>query len=85
MSAGTVLLLSTSDTDLLSARASGAATGWATRRGSPWTICRAGRGTALVVVRLLGGRRAWEDGLDALLAGPRPVVVLGGEQAPTRN
>ena len=34
------------------------------------------------MVRLLGGRRAWAEGLDALLAGPRPVVVLGGEQAP---
>ncbi|MGZ4634457.1 cobaltochelatase subunit CobN [Oryzihumus sp.] len=39
-------------------------------------------GTDLVVVRLLGGRRAWADGLDALLAGTRPVVVLSGEQAP---
>ncbi|GAA2821154.1 cobaltochelatase subunit CobN [Saccharopolyspora taberi] len=78
-----ILLLSTSDTDLLSARASGA--GY--RLGNP---ARLGvddlppllEGTDLVVVRLLGGRRAWEEGLDALLAGPRPVVVLGGEQAP---
>ncbi|HEX6352697.1 cobaltochelatase subunit CobN [Actinophytocola sp.] len=78
-----ILLLSTSDTDLLSARASGA--GY--RLGNP---ARLGLddlpalldGVDLVVVRLLGGRRAWEDGLDALLAGPRPVVVLGGEQAP---
>ncbi|WP_055482028.1 cobaltochelatase subunit CobN [Sphaerimonospora mesophila] len=79
----TVLLLSTSDTDLLSARASGAAY----RLGNP---ARLGvddlpdlvTDADLVVVRLLGGRRAWEKGLDALLAGPRPVVVLGGEQAP---
>nr|MDT0664638.1 hypothetical protein [Micromonospora sp. DSM 115978] len=27
-------------------------------------------GVDVVVVRILGGRRAWEDGLDALLAGP---------------
>ncbi|GGM71965.1 cobaltochelatase CobN [Thermopolyspora flexuosa] len=78
-----VLLLSTSDTDLLSARAS----------GKPYRLGNPARlsvddlpdlvdGTDLVVVRLLGGRRAWEDGLDALLAGPRPVVVLGGEQVP---
>jgi cobaltochelatase CobN len=33
-------------------------------------------------VRILGGRRAWEEGLDALLASGLPVVVLGGEQAP---
>ncbi|SFO59313.1 MULTISPECIES: cobaltochelatase subunit CobN [Actinomadura] len=83
MSAGTVLLLSTSDTDLLSARASGADY----RLGNPARLAVDDlpglvEGTALVVVRLLGGRRAWEDGLDALLAGPRPVVVLGGEQAP---
>ncbi len=78
-----VLLLSTSDTDLLSARACGA--GY--RLGNPARIDVADlpalvEGVRLVVVRLLGGRRAWEDGLDALLAGPRPVVVLGGEQAP---
>ncbi|GAB1516619.1 cobaltochelatase subunit CobN [Actinophytocola sp. KF-1] len=78
-----ILLLSTSDTDLLSARASGA--GY--RLGNPARLTAADlpalvEGVDLVVVRLLGGRRAWEDGLDALLAGPRPVVVLGGEQAP---
>lgn len=78
-----ILLLSTSDTDLLSARAADADY----RLGNP---ARLGvddlppllEGVDLVVVRLLGGRRAWEEGLDALLAGPRPVVVLGGEQAP---
>ncbi|MFL6144636.1 MAG: cobaltochelatase subunit CobN [Labedaea sp.] len=78
-----ILLLSTSDTDLLSARASGA--GY--RLANPARLGVADlpallAGTDLVVVRLLGGRRAWEDGLAALLAGPRPVVVLGGEQAP---
>ncbi|MDP9867764.1 MULTISPECIES: cobaltochelatase subunit CobN [Streptosporangium] len=78
-----ILLLSTSDTDLLSARASGA--GY--RLGNPARLAAADLpplldGADLVVVRLLGGRRAWEEGLDALLAGPRPVVVLGGEQAP---
>ncbi|WP_199442529.1 cobaltochelatase subunit CobN [Umezawaea beigongshangensis] len=78
-----ILLLSTSDTDLLSARASGADY----RLGNP---ARLGvddlpdllEGADLVVVRILGGRRMWEEGLDHLLAGPRPVVVLGGEQAP---
>ncbi|MET7330845.1 cobaltochelatase subunit CobN [Nonomuraea sp. NPDC005650] len=79
----TVLLLSTSDTDLLSARSSGAAY----RLGNPARLPAEDlpallEGVDLVVVRLLGGRRAWEEGLDALLAGPRPVVVLGGEQAP---
>jgi cobaltochelatase CobN len=78
-----ILLLSTSDTDLLSARACGA--GY--RLGNPARLSAAElpgltAGVDLVLVRLLGGRRAWEEGLDALLAGPRPVVVLGGEQAP---
>ncbi|SNS98806.1 cobaltochelatase CobN subunit [Streptosporangium subroseum] len=78
-----ILLLSTSDTDLLSARASGADY----RLGNPARISAEDiptllEGVEAVVVRLLGGRRAWEEGLDVLLAGPRPVVVLGGEQAP---
>jgi cobaltochelatase CobN len=78
-----ILLLSTSDTDLLSARASGA--GY--RLGNPARVAVDDlpaliEGVDLVVVRLLGGRRAWEDGLDLLLAGPLPVVVLGGEQSP---
>src|SRR3954462_6874082 len=76
-------LLSTSDTDLLSARASGA--DW--RLGNPARLDDAGiaalvDGSALVVVRLLGVRRQFEDLLAPLLAGPAPVVVLGGEQLP---
>ncbi|WP_035805155.1 cobaltochelatase subunit CobN [Kitasatospora mediocidica] len=80
-----ILLLSTSDTDLLSARA---ATGPVPfRLGNPARLTPEDlpalvEGTDLVVVRLLGGRRAWQEGLDALLAGPRPVIVLSGEQAP---
>jgi cobaltochelatase CobN len=78
-----ILLLSTSDTDLLSARACGADY----RLGNPARLSVDDvptllDGVDLVVVRLLGGRRAWEEGLDALLAGQAPVVVLGGEQAP---
>jgi cobaltochelatase CobN len=77
------LLLSTSDTDLLSARASGSA--W--RPANPARTAVGDLpalldGVDLVVVRILGGRRAWEEGLDALLASGLPVVVLGGEQAP---
>jgi cobaltochelatase CobN len=80
-----ILLLSTSDTDLLSARAADGPVPyrWANpTRLSADELPALLDGTDLVVVRLLGGRRAWEDGLDALLAGPRPVVVLTGEQAP---
>src|SRR3954454_1776534 len=76
-------LLSTSDTDLLSARASGA--DW--RLGNPARLDDAGvaalvDGASLVVVRLLGVRRQFEEMLAPLLAGPAPVVVLGGEQLP---
>lgn len=83
-----ILLLSTSDTDLLSARA--AADG-----PVPYRFANPSRlplddlpglldGADLVVVRLLGGLRAWQEGLDLLLAPEqtRPVVVLTGEQAP---
>jgi cobaltochelatase CobN len=79
-----ILLLSTSDTDLLSARASGADYRWANparllvEEDLPGLL----DGADLVVVRILGGRRAWEEGLDAVLASGLPVVVLGGEHAP---
>ena len=83
MGATLFLLLSTSDTDLLSARSSGAAYRLANpARTSVADLPALLAGVDLVVVRLLGGRRAWAEGLDALLAGPAPVVVLGGEQAP---
>ncbi|MFF0462450.1 cobaltochelatase subunit CobN [Streptomyces mexicanus] len=80
----TVLLLSTADTDLLAARASGA--GY--RIGNP-TRVDVGRelpalldGADIAVVRLLGGKRAWEDGLAALKASGIPTVLLGGEAVP---
>ncbi|MEV5606859.1 cobaltochelatase subunit CobN [Streptomyces sp. NPDC052225] len=86
---GELLLLSTSDTDLLSARAANAA-------GAPvgYRFANPSRidvdtelpalldGVALVVVRLLGGVRAWQDGIDRLTAAGVPLVVLTGEQAP---
>ncbi|WP_428934336.1 cobaltochelatase subunit CobN [Streptomyces sp. ACT015] len=80
----TVLLLSTADTDLLAARASGADY----RIGNPNRVDVAGElpalldGADLAVVRLLGGKRAWEDGLAALAAAGVPTVLLGGESVP---
>jgi cobaltochelatase CobN len=78
-----IVLLSTSDTDLLSARASGA--GY--RLGNPARVTAEDvpallDGAGIVVVRILGGRRAWEEGLAAVLASGVPAVVLGGEQTP---
>jgi cobaltochelatase CobN len=78
-----ILLLSTSDTDLLAARASRA--GY--RLANPARLAVEDLpalldGADLVVVRLLGGEQAWREGLDRLRRQPRPLVVLGGEQAP---
>lgn len=79
----TLLLVSTADTDLLAARAS----------GGPWRVANPARsgaedvpalldGVDVAVVRLLGGHEAWPDGLDAVLAAGVPTVVLGGEAVP---
>ncbi|UGT66938.1 cobaltochelatase subunit CobN [Nocardia gipuzkoensis] len=78
-----IVLLSTSDTDLLSARASGADYRW----GNPARLLVEDLpglldGADLVIVRILGGKRAWEDGLEALRASGIPLVALGGEIAP---
>ncbi len=80
---GAVLLLSTADTELLAARASGALF----RTANPARVEPAGlppllSGVAIVVLRLLGGRRAWPEGVDALVASGLPVVLLGGEDTP---
>jgi cobaltochelatase CobN len=39
-------------------------------------------GVDLAVVRLLGGRRVWERGLEVLAASGVPAVLLGGESVP---
>ncbi len=78
-----IALLSTSDTDLLSARASGAAfiLGNPARLqvdNLPDLLADAD----LVVLRMLGSVRQWEDGFAAIAATGRPLVTLGGEQTP---
>ncbi|KAA0931539.1 cobaltochelatase subunit CobN [Streptomyces apricus] len=80
----TVLLLSTADTDLLAARASGAAyrIGNPTRVDVTQELPALVAGADLAVVRLLGGKRAWEDGLAFLKASGIPTVLLGGEAVP---
>jgi cobaltochelatase CobN len=80
----TVLLLSTADTDLLAARAADAGYRIANpSRVDPDTDLPALlAGADLAVVRLLGGRRAWERGLDVLAASGVPSVLLGGESVP---
>jgi len=78
-----LLLLSTADTDLLAAAEADA--GWTV--ANPARLDLGDLGPLLdtadvVVVRLLGGRRAWEEGLDAVLAAGKPIVVVSGEAAP---
>ena len=79
----TALLLSTADTELLAARASGAP--WRIgnpARLSPLDVGELAGGAGFAVVRLLGGVKAWEEGLRALVATGIPVVALGGEASP---
>jgi cobaltochelatase CobN len=81
--APTILLLSTSDTDLITARATGAAYRWANPSrlidGELETLLD---GADVAVVRMLGGYRTWQDGIELLAASGVPTVVLSGEQAP---
>ncbi|WP_286182467.1 MULTISPECIES: cobaltochelatase subunit CobN [unclassified Mycobacterium] len=79
----TVLLLSTSDTDLITARASAAGYRWANpSRLVEGELAELLESADVVVVRILGGYRAWEDGIDAVAASGVPAVVVSGEQAP---
>ncbi|MGH3517782.1 MAG: cobaltochelatase subunit CobN [Haloechinothrix sp.] len=78
-----IVLLSTSDTDLLAARSSGA--GY--RLANPARMDLADLPALIddaqvVVIRILGGERTWQEGLDIVRARGAHVVVLGGEQAP---
>ncbi|GAB2975616.1 cobaltochelatase subunit CobN [Amycolatopsis acidiphila] len=78
-----ILLLSTSDTDLLSARASSAGYRLANpARLDLGELPALLDGVRIVVVRILGSARTWSDGLAAVRASGAHVVVLGGEQAP---
>jgi cobaltochelatase CobN len=79
----TILLLSTADTELLAARSSGADYRVANPvRVAPAAVPGLAAGAGLVVLRLLGGRQAWPDGISALRATGLPLVMLGGEAAP---
>lgn len=79
-----IALLSTSDTDLLSARSSGAdfvlANPSRIAPGPELDVLLTG--ADLVVVRILGTARSWPDGLAQLAGAGVPLVVLGGERTP---
>ena len=83
----TILLISTADTELLAAAASGA--GYLTAnpaRTAADDVTGLAARADLVVLRLLGGRQAWPQGVAALTAAlaaaGRPLVALGGEATP---
>ncbi|MBA9004045.1 cobaltochelatase subunit CobN [Thermomonospora cellulosilytica] len=78
-----VLLLSTADTELLAAREAQA--GYVTAnpaRLDPGDLPGLTRDVDVVVVRLLGGRKTWPEGVEALRATGLPLVLLGGEADP---
>jgi cobaltochelatase CobN len=79
----TVLLLSTSDTDLMTARSSGANYRWANpARLVTDELPDLLTGVDLAVVRVLGGYRTWQDCIDSVTTAGVPTVVVSGEQAP---
>ena len=79
----TILLLSTSDTDLITARSSDAQYRWANpSRLVDGELDEQLNGADLVVVRILGGYRSWQDGIDTVVASGVPTVVVSGEQVP---
>jgi len=78
-----ILLLSTSDTDLLAARSSGADYRCANPSRVPLAELPALlAGVNLAVVRLLGGQATWPEGLASVVGSGVPTVVLGGESSP---
>jgi cobaltochelatase CobN len=78
----TIVLLSTSDTDLISARSSGRNYRWANpSRLSDEELPDLLADASIVVVRILGGYRAWQSGIDTVIASGIPTVLVSGEQA----
>jgi len=78
-----IALFSTSDTDLLSARASGAEYVLANPARCDLADLAELAGSAdLTVARLLGSPQEYDAELAAVKRAGRPVVVLGGEQTP---
>ncbi|GAB3622457.1 cobaltochelatase subunit CobN [Mariniluteicoccus endophyticus] len=78
-----ICLLSTSDTDLLSARASDADFTYANpTRVGPEKLATLLEGADLVVFRFLGSVQALPETFQQVKESGRPLVVLGGEQLP---
>ncbi|MBB1512340.1 cobaltochelatase subunit CobN [Tessaracoccus sp. MC1627] len=79
-----IALLSTSDTDLLSARASGSRYTWANPgRTTDGVLTRLVEDADLVVVRLLGSPQDLWPGIAHARTIGTPLVILGGEHQPS--
>ncbi|RNM13934.1 cobaltochelatase subunit CobN [Nocardioides pocheonensis] len=79
-----IALLSTSDTDLLSARASGADYVWANpSRPGHQSMAETIDGADLVIGRILGSPYDLCEGFARIRGSRMPVVMLGGEQQPS--
>ncbi|MFM6850051.1 MAG: cobaltochelatase subunit CobN, partial [Terrabacter sp.] len=81
-----IALLSTSDTDLLCARGSGAdyVVANPSRPGHP-SMAEAVEAADIVVARILGGPQDLCDGFRRIREAGKPMVVLGGEQTPNAS
>jgi len=79
-----IALLSTSDTDLLSGRASRADFKLAnpSRLNVSTELAATVAGADVIIVRILGTARSWQQGLDYVTSQGVPLIVLGGEQTP---
>lgn len=77
-----IALLSTSDTDLVCARASGADYLWANPARATDDLADRLRECDIVVARILGGPQDARELIPGLATLDRPLVVIGGEQAP---
>jgi cobaltochelatase CobN len=78
-----IALLSTSDTDLISARGSGADYFVANpARSSHTQLGEMLEASDLIVARILGSPQLLCDGFDRFRGTGKPMVVLGGEQVP---
>ena len=78
-----IALVSTSDTDLLSARASGADYLYVNpSRAAHAEMAEAFAAADLIVARILGSPQSLCTGFARIRGEGRPMVVLGGEQAP---
>ena len=78
-----IALLSTSDTDLLSARACGADYVYANpTRPAHQAMTAVLEAADLVVARILGSPQDLCSGFESFRAAGKPLVVLGGEQTP---